>query len=127
MQVYNLSAPDSPRWNDYFVDLALEIGAVPVARIARRQLQADTRLAAPALKLLQLAMQRVGGDPRHIPEVFAPGLLPLFGRQLRLRSDRAERELGVRWTPYAQGLAEAVQWWGVPRRHPARRAPLAAP
>jgi nucleoside-diphosphate-sugar epimerase len=126
-RAYNLSAPDSPRWNDYFVDLALQIGAVPVARIGHRQLLVDTRLAAPALKALELACKRAGVSTRRLPEVFPPGLVSLFGRQLRLRSDRAEQDLGVRWTPYAKGLAEAVQWW-VPKRPVAgERVPLATP
>ena len=130
LRTYNLSAPDSPRWNDYFVDLAVQIGAVPVSRVGRRQLRADTRYAAPPLKLLQLAAARAGIAPRRMPEVFAPGLLPLFGRQLRLRSDRAERELGLRWTPYAKALAESVQWWKSSRQAAAPkapRAPLATP
>lgn len=124
-RAYNLAAPDSPRWNDYFIDLALQIGAVPVARVGRRQLVADTRLAAPPLKLLELAFHRPG-HVRRVPEVFPPGLLALFGRQLRLRSERAERELGVCWTPYAKGLAEAVQWWTAARPSGAYRAQLAA-
>ena len=125
-RVYNLAAPDSPRWNEYFVDLALQIGAVPVARIGPGQLLADTRLAAPPLKLLERAFQRTRGDARRVPEVFPPGLLSLFGRQLRLRSSRAEEELGVCWTSYPKGLAEAAQWWETARPIAAHGAPLAA-
>ena len=126
-RAYTLSAPDSPRWNDYFVDLALQIGAVPVARIGHRQLLVDTRLTAPPLKALELACKRAGLNTRRLPEVFPPGLLSLFGRQLRLRSERAEEDLGVRWTPYAKGLAEAVQWWVPTRPVAGEQAPLAAP
>ena len=125
-RAYNLSAPDSPRWNEYFVDLALQIGAVPVATVGRRQLQADSRFAAPPLKLLERAVQRVGGNARWVPEVFPPGLLALFGRHLRLRSERAEQELGVSWTPYAKTLPKVAEWWtstGHPLRH---AAPVAA-
>jgi nucleoside-diphosphate-sugar epimerase len=128
LQAYNLSAPDSPRWNDYFVDLALGIGAVPVATIGRRQLLIDTRVAAPPLKVLELACRRAGVEPRHLPAVFPPGLLSLFGRQLRLRTERAERELGmVSWTSYAKGLEQAVQWWTATRRPAGEEAQLAAP
>jgi hypothetical protein len=127
MEVYNLAAPDSPRWNEYFVDLALRIGAVPVATPGRRQLQADTRVAGPALKLLELAVRRAGGNIRHVPAVFPPGLLALFGRQLRLRSERAEQGLGLRWTPYAQGLEQAARWWIAARGPAGHEAQLAAP
>jgi nucleoside-diphosphate-sugar epimerase len=121
-QAYNLSAPDSPRWNEYFVDLALQIGAVPVARVGRRQLLADSRFAAPALKLLERAVQRAGGNVRWVPEVFPPGLLALFGRHLRLRSERAEAALGLTWTPYAKTLPTVAEWW-MSTRHPVRHAP----
>lgn len=124
-QAYNLSAPDSPRWNEYFVDLALQIGAVPVATVGRRQLLADARFAAPPLKLLERVVQRVGGNARWVPEAMPPGLVALFGRHLRLRSERAERDLGVSWTPYAKTLPKVAEWW-MATGHPVRHgAPLA--
>ena len=53
------------------------------------------------------------------------GLVALFGRHLRLRSDRAERDLGVSWTPYAKTLPKVAEWW-MATGHPVRHAaPLA--
>lgn len=125
-RVYNLAAPDSPRWNDYFVDLALAIGATPVARIGRRRLELDARLAGPPLKILQMLAARAGVAPHRLPDPLPPGLLGVFERHLRLRSERAERELGLSWTPYAEALAASAAWFlasrGIGARAP--RVPL---
>jgi len=114
--VFNLSAPDSPRWNDYFIDLALALGATPVKRLGS-QLQWDAWLTGPPLKLLQIArksLQRSGlpvGHWSRLPEPLPPGLLRLWAQQLQLDSTAAERQLGLRFTPYEAGLASAVHWF----------------
>jgi len=109
--VYNLAAPDSPRWNDYFVDLALAIGATPVRRLSPRQLQFDARLASPALKLAQIALTKARRGSRHLPDPLPPGLLGVFERQLHLRGDRARQALGWRCTPYTEVLRSAATWF----------------
>jgi nucleoside-diphosphate-sugar epimerase len=101
-RVFNLAAPDSPRWNDYFVDLALAIGATPVRRISVRQLKIDAHIFGPPLKVLQKAT-------RSLPDPLPPNLLGVFERQLHLRSDLAERELGIKWTPYEDVLRLCAQ------------------
>ncbi|MBE7941706.1 MULTISPECIES: NAD(P)-dependent oxidoreductase [Ramlibacter] len=121
-RIYNLAAPDSPRWNDYFRDLALAIGATPLRRVSARRLRLDAKLMGPPLKLLEIAARRLGRDPRALPVPLPPGLLGVFERQLRLRSELAEEELGLRWTPYAQVLSRAVD--GL--RPAAGAAPVAA-
>jgi hypothetical protein len=40
-----------------------------------------------------------------------PNLLGLWERHLRLDSSRAERELGLQWTPYASALQQAASWF----------------
>jgi nucleoside-diphosphate-sugar epimerase len=110
-RVYNLAAPDSPRWNDYFVDLSLAIGATPVARIGRRRLKLDAKLAGPPLKILQMLSAKVGIAPRKLPDPLPPGLLGVFERHLRLRSERAERDLGLSWTPYSEVLTRSAAWF----------------
>jgi nucleoside-diphosphate-sugar epimerase len=84
MPVFNLAAPDSPRWNDYFVDLALEIKATPVRRIGRRQLQLDA------------------------------WLLGLWSQHIHLDTQAAIDQLGVQWTPYADGLRDSALWFQAP-------------
>lgn len=115
---YNLAAPDSPRWNDYFVDLALAIGATPVRRLSRRQLQLDAWLAGPPLKAAERLLARTGLRAQALPDPLAPGLLGLWERQLLLDSQSAQRELDLRWTPYPAALGQSAEWFL--RNHEAR-------
>jgi nucleoside-diphosphate-sugar epimerase len=101
-RVFNLAAPDSPRWNDYFVDLALAVGATPVRRISARRLKLDANLFGPPLKIPEKLT-------RALPDPLPPNLLGVFERQLHLRSDLAERELGIAWTPYENVLGRCAQ------------------
>jgi len=111
IRTYNLAAPDSPRWNEYFVDLALAIGATPVRRIAPLQLRLDALLAGPPLKLAQLALARIGLSARSLPDALPPGLLGLWERQLWLDSRSAERDLDLHWTSYADALNQCAAWY----------------
>ena len=111
MRCYNLAGAGSPRWNEYFVDLALAIGATPVRRLAPLQLRLDATLCGPPLKVAEIVARRVLGTASMLPEAMPPNLLGLWQRHLRLDCVRAERELGVRWTPYATGLKESTAWW----------------
>ena len=108
---YNLAAPDSPRWNDYFVDLALAIGATPVRRIRNQQLKADAFVGGPALKLAQMAWQRTGRPSPWLPDPMPPNLLGLWERHLRLDCTAAERDLKLQWTPYPESLRQSAAWF----------------
>jgi nucleoside-diphosphate-sugar epimerase len=110
-RIYNVAAPDSPRWNDYFVDLALAIGATPVRRLSPRRLKLDARLAGPCLKLTEIALKKAGRATSRLPDPLPPGLLGVFERQLHLRSERAQHELALRWTPYEEVLSAAAAWF----------------
>jgi nucleoside-diphosphate-sugar epimerase len=108
--VFNLAAPDSPRWNDYFVDLALATGATPVPRLSRRQIMLDTWVAAPPLKLAQLLLKRLGMSAA-LPDPMPPGLPRLWKQHLRLDSSAAAQKLGLDWTPYAESLQSSASWF----------------
>jgi nucleoside-diphosphate-sugar epimerase len=111
IRTYNLAAPDSPRWNEYFVDLALAIGATPVRRIAPLQLRLDALLAGPPLKLAQLGLARLGLPSHALPDALPPGLLGLWERHVWLDARSAERDLGLRWTPYPDALIQCAAWY----------------
>jgi len=111
LRAYNLAAPDSPRWNDYFVDLALAIGAVPVRRIPRLQLKLDSTMLSPVLKATQMALARAGRSGGFLPDPLPPGVVALWDRHLQLDSRLAERDLDMHWTPYATGLRQAALWY----------------
>ncbi len=106
-RAFNLAAPDSPRWNRYFTDLGVAIGATPVRRLSARRLKLDAMLAGPPLKIAQIAAKKLGIAVR-IPEPITPGLVGLFARQLRQNADAATHGLGVAWTPYGRGLEQAA-------------------
>jgi nucleoside-diphosphate-sugar epimerase len=117
VRAYNLAAPDSPRWNEYFVDLALAIGATPVRRISQWQLRMDAWLGGPPLKIAQAAFAKLGRRDSRVPDPLPPNLVGLWERHLRLESPGAERDLSVRWTPYATGLSQSAQWVREGARH----------
>jgi nucleoside-diphosphate-sugar epimerase len=123
--IYNLAAPDSPRWNGYFVDLALAIDATPVRRLSPRQLKLDAKLASPCLKLTEILLKKAGRATSRLPDPLPPGLLGVFERHLHLRGERAQHELGLRWTPYDEVLPAAAAWFMstyAPTADAARRA-----
>ncbi len=112
LPAFNLAAPDSPRWNRFFMDLALALGATPVRRVTARQLWLDSHVLAPPLKAAQLLARRLGlqGLARGLPEPLPPGLLRLWSQHIRLDSSAATRALDLAWTPYERALSDSVQW-----------------
>jgi nucleoside-diphosphate-sugar epimerase len=112
--VFNLAAPDSPRWNDYFVDLALAIKATPVRRLGRRRLKLDAWLLGPPLKIAERALKRLGNHDIKLPDALPPGLLGLWSQHIHLDTHAASGRLGVQWTPYAEGLRDSASWFCAP-------------
>lgn len=110
LPTFNLAAPDSPRWNDYFVDLALALGATPVRRVSPSQLWADSHLLSPPFKAAGMLGQRLGLARTAWPEPMPPGLVRLWAQQLRLDAGAATRQLQLPWTSYATALADSVRW-----------------
>lgn len=110
LRVFNLAAPDSPRWNDWFTDLGLAIGAVPLRRLGPWPLRLQAWCAGPwlhAAQRLRLALGRAPGGAQPL----SPGLLDLWQRQLRLDASAASRDLGLAWTAYPVSLQQAAAWW----------------
>ena len=108
----NLSAPDSPRWNDYLVALGCAIKATPVKRIHPRQLQLDAYALALPLRAWERLAPRLGlSAGRWVPPALPPSLLTLFAHDRRLRSDRATVELGLPWTSFAAGVQDSARWY----------------
>ena len=112
LPVFNLAAPDSPRWNTYFVDLALALQFTPVRRIRRRQLQLDSWLASPPLKLAQMLSKRFQWPASALPDYMPPGLMGLWAQHIHLDATQASERLGLIWTTYAAGLQSSAAWVG---------------
>ncbi len=118
----NLTAPDSPRWNTWFADLALAIDAPPLRHLSRSRLLAQAWLASPAI-LIARRLHRSGPWPDPMP----PGLLALWASQMQMQTamqvqvqvkaaphpqdPSAAMALDLRWTPYRVSLAQGADWW----------------
>ena len=109
-RTFNLSAPDSPRWNTYFLDLAIGMKFTPVKRITHRQLQIDGFLAGPPLKLGQMITNELKLKNFKFPDYMTPGLISLFAQQIHLDSTQASQQLKIVWTDYTTSLKSSIAW-----------------
>lgn len=106
-QAFNLGLAEPPSWNEYFLAYARALRAVPLRRIARWQLRLE-KLAAYPLKLLEIAAHALRLPTAALPAPMPPSLFATFAQDLQLDVGKAERVLGLRWHPLAQGLAETA-------------------
>ncbi len=109
VRTFNLAAPDSPRWNDWFSDLALALGRTPVRRIRPLQLHADAWVLGPPLHPARALLARAGVAHRW-PDPISPGLLRLWSSTLRMDASAVGRALALDWTPYPEALRQCVAW-----------------
>ena len=110
LPLFNLAAPDSPRWNAYFIDLALALRLTPVKRIKRSQLQMDAWVAGPPLKLVSMVANHLRSHGMSVPEYISPTLPKLWAQHIRLDAIRASQQLEIAWTPYAAALQSSAAW-----------------
>ncbi|WP_029148996.1 NAD(P)-dependent oxidoreductase [Methylophilus sp. 5] len=110
IQHFNLAAPDSPRWNQYFIDLAQAIDATPVKRIHPLQLKLDSKAFSPAVKISQklLSKAKQGGLANRLPEPLPPSLVRLFKQHIFLDAQKASANLS--FMTYEQSLLSSVEW-----------------
>ncbi|MGC8169890.1 hypothetical protein, partial [Salmonella enterica] len=79
--VFNLTGDDSPRWNRYFVDLALALGAGAAPRISPLRLKLDARLGTLFIRVLQRLARAAGKSGRGLPVALSPSFLRLWQQQ----------------------------------------------
>ncbi|PKU24434.1 NAD-dependent epimerase/dehydratase family protein [Telmatospirillum siberiense] len=111
-RAFNLAMTGAPTWNDYFLQFAKALGAVPIARISERRIAFETRFIAAPLKIAEIASHRLGLAADRLPPPIPPSLARLWRQEIRLDSSRAEETLAMRWKPLAEGLAETAAWYG---------------
>jgi nucleoside-diphosphate-sugar epimerase len=111
MPVFNLAAPDSPRWSEYFSHLALRIGATPVRRLSARRVRLDAKLFGPPLKILEKLAVRLHIGTRWLPDAMPPALVRFWGQAIWLDSTAAQAALGLEWTPYEATLEDGARWF----------------
>lgn len=113
---FNLAEPDPPTWNRYLMDFAREIGAVPVHRLPGWQLKLETKLLAIGFKVLQIVAGKIKLRRLPIPDPITPSFARLFAQDIRFDPSRADQVLGLKRTPYREGLAQAAAWFGANSR-----------
>lgn len=108
---YNLSSPDSPRWNQYLFDLANAIGATPIKRLSRQQLKLDSKILSPAIKIAQIACNKLKVSSNWLPEPLPPSLTRLFDQQIYLNSEKFSIKYDFIYQDYTQSLEDSVNWY----------------
>lgn len=107
-QAFNLGSPAPPTWNEYFLQFARALGAVPVSRISRRWLVLETTLWAPPLKIVEVAARLARLRGVRVPPPIPPSLLRSWSQEIRLDVRKAQQVLGLAWTPAAAGLSHTA-------------------
>ncbi|MBW9332434.1 NAD(P)-dependent oxidoreductase [Herbaspirillum sp. RU 5E] len=108
--IFNLSAPDSPRWNQYFSDLAMALDAVPVKSVNPKFIKLDAKIGAPIIKISEILLRKLRLPTKFLPVAVPPSLLKLWRQQIKLKHDRARDQLHFAPRSYEQGLAESAAW-----------------
>lgn len=110
-EAFNLSMPNPPTWNEYFLAYARALGAVPLHRVSRRRLKLETKLLAPPLKIAEILLGRAGIRRAIFPPPIPPSLLGLWQQEIVLNAHKAEKLLQLKWTPLHQGLCVTEKWF----------------
>lgn len=102
---FNLSLPQPPTWNEYFIAFGCALGATPVACLNPLQLKLEQRLGLPLE-----AAARIAGKLgiKGLPQGITPALWRLWAQRIQLDVTAAEQALGVRWLPLDEGLRETA-------------------
>ncbi|MBN8533084.1 MAG: NAD-dependent epimerase/dehydratase family protein [Rhizobiales bacterium] len=110
-RAFNLAEPNPPTWNRYLMDFAREIGSLPVHRLPGWQMKIETKLLAIALKLAQIIAGKIGLGRWLVPDPITPSFARLFAQEIRFDPSGADQVLGLKRTPYREGLAQAAIWF----------------
>ncbi|MVF11151.1 NAD(P)-dependent oxidoreductase [Ketobacter sp. MCCC 1A13808] len=109
--IFNLAAPDSPRWNRYFQDFALALDATPLQFLHSRTLAVETKIIAPPIKVLERISGKFRMRSDWLPESIPPSLCRLWGQHIKLDSRSIEDVFGFRWVPYSRGVEESAEYF----------------
>lgn len=102
--IFNLVAPDSPRWIDYFRDLALATKSPALRRWSKGRLTIEAYLIGAPLKILERMAARFGMRNLEPPEGIPPSLTKSWRQHIAIDASRASITLGISWTPYKETL-----------------------
>ena len=80
-------------------------------RIPPWQLRLETKLLAPPFKIAEILGRILKLNARHLPPPIPPSLLRLMGQEIRLDTQAAQTELGMRWKDLTGALADTAGWF----------------
>jgi len=109
LKFYNLSAPDSPRWNQYIIDLGIRLGYEPVKKKSYRLLKLKIYLFGIPQKIVQHILKKANIKSQFGVNGFPPSLLSIFQQELKLNSSLVSKELGLKFTPYDKTLSKLTR------------------
>jgi nucleoside-diphosphate-sugar epimerase len=107
---FNLSNPEPPRWNEYFMRYAWAIGAVPVRRIPNWQIKLE-KIVGPELKLAQIAAEKLSMSTSRIPDPLTPSFLRNCKLDVTYDGRKAAAAFGFSYMPLEEGLAQTARWF----------------
>jgi len=110
--VFNVAAEDKPTWNEYFIEYAVALGAVPVRRIGVRRLSVEARILAPVLKMAEILSGGARGGSPLVPPPIPASLLRSCRHEISLNVTRVKNRLAAHWTPLAEGLRRTAKFYG---------------
>ena len=111
LDVFNLAGSDSPRWNEYFIELGRAIGAIPVPRISRRYFKIESKVVGPGIKVAERVLSKLRMPSDWLPEAIPPSLARLWRQEIRLDSSHATSVFGLGWTSFEEGVDQSAIWF----------------
>jgi len=111
LNIFNLAAPNSPRWNRYFVDFSQLIGAFPPHRISATNLKIETHLKAPVLVAYGKIRRAATFLPAWNEPAIPPSLTKLFRCAGKLDTSHIDKNFSINWTTYENMVREGASWY----------------
>jgi nucleoside-diphosphate-sugar epimerase len=110
-QAFNLSMPNPPTWNEYFVQYGQALGLTQVPKISPIRLTLELKAIAIPLKLAEIVASKFKVLNLHPAPAIRPWLITLCQQHISMQTAKAETLLGLRWIPLNQGLKETANWF----------------
>jgi nucleoside-diphosphate-sugar epimerase len=107
---FNLSNSEPLRWNKYFMRYARAIGAIPVRRIPNWQIKLE-KILGPALKVAQIAADKLPMSTGKIPDPLTPSFLRDCKLDVTYDGRKAAATFGISYMPLEEGLDQTARWF----------------
>jgi 2-alkyl-3-oxoalkanoate reductase len=108
---FNLANPVPLTWNEYFARYARALHVAPIRPISSARLMLETKILSPPLKLLEIMLRKPAMARWNPFPPIRPWLPDLCARTTCMDVTRAERLLGMDWTPLDIALDATASWF----------------